>query len=208
MKDVRYLWRVASVALITLGLIVFTGCAERASHAGKTEVKKAGVAPPVSAPTADPKPSAMVLVMGLSQVGSISGLGSVAVEVRETRSASDNMIYASGVLITVKEHAASGGRSQSSFINYADIEPLIRGLEGIGKFDKNTTSFDNFQSHFDLGDLSLGTFSTPKGDVDVVVSSGASLKTSAYFKLPDLPKLGALMADAKSKLDAAKATKK
>jgi len=144
----------------------------------------------------------VVIIKGYSTVGRLTGQyggGSVEVQSREFKDATSGLSIF-GVTLTVKE----GGRLETeerSFIDYDEIDSLIKGLDYVSKIDKSVTSLSSFEASYRTkGGLMITTFSdSSTGGVNAAVTSG---RADVFIKLEDLVKLRQLLIDAKSQLDA------
>ncbi len=147
----------------------------------------------------------VVIVQGFSRIAELRGTfgGTVTVSAKEFTNATTGK-RESGIMIEVKE----GGRlerSNRSFIDYDEIEPLLRGIDYIGKVDKSVTKLENFQADYRTkGDLRVSTFNTSGGEMMVAVSSGHIGRTSVHLKFADLAAFRNYLSSAKDRLDAAK----
>jgi hypothetical protein len=147
----------------------------------------------------------VVIIRGFRKIGQLGGAygGTLTVEAKEFANASTAK-RAYGMTITVKDSSRLE-REDTSYIDYDEIESLVRGLEYIGKVDKSVTRFENFQADYRTrGDLEVSTFSTHDGSTMVAVSSGRISPVRIYFPISDLAKIRDLVAQAKAALDSVK----
>jgi hypothetical protein len=126
----------------------------------------------------------------------------IKVEIKEfTDASSGRKEY--GMTIEVK----SGGRLErenTSYIDYEEIESLIKGIDYISNIDNSVTKLNNFQADYRTKDnLVFSTFSSQE-EVLLGISSGSIGKATAYFKISDLGKIKSLIEEAKTKLDSIK----
>ena len=151
----------------------------------------------------------IVLIRGFSEIGTVNGMGKVSVDAREFRDASNPKNQEMGITIEVKESGRLE-RESRSFIDYDEIDSLVKGVEYISKIDKTVTTMNNFEATYKTkGDFSITTFSNSRtGEVSAAVSSGRIGKTSAYLSLGDLGKLKLLIIEAKQNLDSMKKVSK
>jgi len=147
----------------------------------------------------------VVIIRGFSVIGSVSGQysGSVSVESREFLDASTGK-REYGITI----HVAKGGeieRENTSYIDYDEIESLLKGIDYISKVKSSVTNLEDFQADYRTkGDFQISTFSARKGAIMAAVSSGAYGEVSTYFPLSKLDGLRDLIVKAKAKLDTIK----
>ena len=143
-----------------------------------------------------------VIVRGFSKIGTLRGqLGTSAeVESKEfTNAATSKKEY--GITVQVKESSRLE-RENTSYIDYDEIDSLLKGIDFIAKVDSSATRFDSFQADYKTrGDFSVSTFSTDSG-VMVAIKSGRIGAATAYLKLTDLSAFRELIAKAKAAIDA------
>lgn len=147
-----------------------------------------------------------VIVRGFSKVGSVRGLygTSVSAEARELTDATDGT-KVSGIAIEVVE-GGSYEKSETSYIDYDEIESLLKGIDYIAKIDKGATRLDDFQADYRTrGDFSISTFSGSTGGTMVSVRSGEIGSASAFYPIDKLPALRDLITQTKARLDSIKA---
>lgn len=150
----------------------------------------------------------IVLIRGYSEMGAINGMGKVSVDAREFRDASNPKNQELGITIEVKETGRLE-RENRSFIDYDEISSLVKGIEYIGKIDKNVTAMNSFEAMYKTkGDFSITTFSNSSGEVSAAISSGRIGKTTAYLSLDELNKLKDLIVGAKQNLESIKLSPK
>jgi len=145
------------------------------------------------------KQAGTVVIKGFSEIGTVGGMGSVSVEAMEFTDASTGKRQ-TGIIMEVKESGRLE-RSDRSFIDYEEIEPLMKGIDYIAKVKPEVTKLGNFEAIYKTkGDFSVITYSN-NGKVDVAVKSGYIGVVTAYLSLEDLTELRGLISGAKQKLD-------
>lgn len=87
----------------------------------------------------------IVVVRGYTTVGSVRGMGTVTVDARDFRDASNLKTRLTGVSITVKESGRLE-RENIAFIDSDEIESLLAGLDYISKATKDVTSLERCQT--------------------------------------------------------------
>jgi hypothetical protein len=151
--------------------------------------------------------SGSVIIRGFSRHGSVSGKygGSVAVESREFTNATTGK-REHGIVIEVKE----GGRLERedrSFIDYDEIDGLLKGIEYISKIQKDVTPFDHFQADYRTkGDLTVSTFSSDGGEIAAAIESGRIGSVDVIIDLASLQKLRNIILEAKEAIDKVRKT--
>jgi hypothetical protein len=143
-----------------------------------------------------------VVIKGYSEMGKIGGLGSVSVDCMEFIDASTRRRQM-GIVIEVTESGRLE-KSDRSFIDYDEIDPLLKGIDYIANVKTEATRLGNFEAIYKTkGEFSVITFSS-SGKVDAAVKSGYALPATAYLSLKQLGELRNLISRAKQKLDSLK----
>lgn len=145
----------------------------------------------------------VVIIKGYSRIGVAAGQegSSILVEAIEFREvASSSKEY--GVTVEVRE-AGNGGRRGLAFIDYDEIDPLLKGLEYLSRIDNSVTQLNRFEADYRTrGEAVVSAFSTRGGNVTITVSAGVLRRASAVFRLEDLKAIRGLFIEAKNQLDA------
>lgn len=111
------------------------------------------------------KQTGMVLIKGFSTVGSISGMDSVMVNYREFIEPSTGKKQY-GIVIEVSSRGRFE-RQDRLFIDYDEIEPLIKGIDCIAKVGLDCTKLGSFEAVYKTkDDLSVIIFSTSSGKIE------------------------------------------
>ena len=137
-------------------------------------------------------------------MGTVRGTGGALVEVdcRDFADASTGT-KAYGITVTVK----SGTRFEKeslSYVDYEEIDALVKGIEYIRKIEKSATKLDRFQADYKTkGDLTVSTFSTGK-EIQGAIQSGNYSKTMAIVSLQDLDQFKEVLLKSKKLLDGIK----
>jgi len=141
-----------------------------------------------------------VIIRGRSDIGSVSGMGTVSVDCIEIIDVS-NGVREMGIVIEVK---ASGSyeRTDSSFIDFDEIESLLNGIDYIYKVTPNSTKLSRFEATYKTkGELSIVTFERGPRNIEAAVSSGSIGAVTAFISREKLTELRSVIAKAKQKLD-------
>ena len=147
-----------------------------------------------------------VIVRGSQRVGSVraQGPGRVdvsALEVVDTGSGR----RARGVAVEVEE-GGERGREVTAFVDYEELDGLIKGLESVGKVDRGETQLPSYEVSFRTkGDLVVSVFSSRGGLARCVVSAGEFSSARVPIPLDELANLRTLISTAKNRLDDARA---
>ncbi len=147
----------------------------------------------------------VVVLKGFSKIAEMRGAfgGSITVSANEFTNATTRNRQ-SGITIDVKE----GGRlerSNRSFVDYDEIESLLKGIDYIAKVDKSVTKLENFQADYRTkGDLRISVFNTSSGETMFAASCGHIGPTSVHMKMFELPAFRKHISAARELLDSAK----
>ena len=128
--------------------------------------------------------------------------GNASVESKEfTDASSGKKEY--GITVEVA-NSGEMKRDHTSYIDYDEIDSLLKGIDYISKVNGSSTKLSDFQADYRTkGELEISTFSS-SGKIMVAVSSGIIGQTSTFLDLTQLAQLRELIVKAKSSLDAIK----
>ena len=147
----------------------------------------------------------VVIIRGFSEIGTVQGLYNTSIEVESkefTDASNGRKEY--GITIQVKDYSRSLERENTSYIDYDEIDSLIKGLDYISKIDGSVTQLNNFQADYRTkGDLTFATFNS-RGEIMFAVQSGRIGTATAYFKLGNIADIRKLLIAAKAKIDTIK----
>jgi hypothetical protein len=149
-----------------------------------------------------------ILVKGFSQIATLNVRGVFirvdAVELRDSASPT----RALGIVVSLRGQADSRGENDSirenrSYIDYEEIDPLIRGIESVGRVNESVTKLASFEARYrTLGDLEVIVFRQGRSTGTAAsVSSGICQKVTGFLTLDDLETLKAHIVEAKTRLD-------
>ena len=148
----------------------------------------------------------VVIIRGFHKIGTAQGLynTSVNIESKEFTNVSDGTKQYGITIQTFKEDGRYD-KDHTSFIDFDEIDSLVKGIEYISKVKEGVTKLENFQADYNTkGDLKISTFSSTNG-VMAAVTSGNIGGVAAYFKVSDLEQVKQLIIQAKQKIEAIKA---
>src|SRR5258708_39643264 len=89
----------------------------------------------------------IVVIRGFSTIGEVRGMGSVTVTAREFRDASNPKLRQTGLTVEIKE-ACRLERESISFVDYDEIDSLLRGIDYISKIERNGTSLKDLEAEY------------------------------------------------------------
>jgi hypothetical protein len=164
-------------------------------------------------PTSTPEPqtkielfqarTGAVILKNFTTVGSLRGIGgTTTVTCREFVDAQTGK-KEYGITIDVKESGRLE-RENRSYVDYDEIDSLIKGIDYILKIDNSVTKLKNFEANYRTkGSLEVSVFNDAEG-IETGVTVGNIGSTSVYFKPDDFQNFRKLIVEAKATLDAIK----
>jgi len=148
----------------------------------------------------------VVLIRGFHKIGSAQGLynTSVNIESKEFTNVTDGTKQY-GITIEAFKEDGRYDKKHTSFIDYDEIDSLVKGIEYISKVKPDVTKLEDFQADYKTkGDLKISTFSSGS-KVMAAVTSGNIGGVASYFNIEDLAKVKELILKAKTKIEEVKA---
>jgi len=142
-----------------------------------------------------------VLIKGFSQIATFTvrdvEVRVDAVELKDTASAT----RAVGLVIALRE-TSENPRENRSFVDYDEIDRLLKGLTAIGRVNESVTKLAGFEARYrTVGDLEIVVFRQSRSGIAASVTSGICDRVTALLTLDDLDRLKAHIVEAKTRLD-------
>jgi len=142
-----------------------------------------------------------VLIKGFSQIATFTArdveVRVDAVELKDTASAT----RAIGLVIALRE-TGENPRENRSFVDYDEIDRLLKGLTAIGRVNESVTKLAGFEARYrTVGDLEIVVFRQSRSGIAASLTSGICERVSASLTLDDLDRLKAHIVEAKTRLD-------
>jgi len=140
-----------------------------------------------------------VVIKGFTRITTVEvrGVRIDAIEMREL----GNVARAKGIAVVLRE----GGErpdDNRAFVDYEEIEPLLNAIDAIGRVDETATKLAGFEARYKTqGDLEIGVFRQTSRGTAVILTTGICDRATATLSLDDLAKVGALIQEAKARLD-------
>jgi len=140
----------------------------------------------------------VVIIKGFQDVGKIGG---VTVTSRVfTNANTGKKEY--GITINV---AGYRERDDTSFIDYDEIQSLIKGSDYISKIEKSVTKLSHYEATYQTkGGFSITKFNSSDGKTSLAVSSGNIGPVTAFLPMAKLSELKQMIINAKMKIDSIK----
>jgi hypothetical protein len=142
-----------------------------------------------------------VLVKGFSQIATLNARGAdVRVDAMELKD-TDSATRAIGLAIALRE-SGENPRENRSFIDYEEIDRLLKALDAIARVNESVTRLASFEARFrTLGDLEIVVFRQSRIGNAVSLTSGTCDRVTGLLTLDELDKLKAYIVEAKTRLD-------
>ena len=142
-----------------------------------------------------------VLIKGFSQIATFTArdveVRVDAVELKDTASAT----RAIGLVIALRE-SGENPRENRSFVDYDEIDRLLKGLTAIGRVNESVTKLAGFEARYrTVGDLEIVVFRQSRSGIAASLTSGICERVTAPMTLDDLDRLKAHIVEAKTRLD-------
>jgi hypothetical protein len=142
-----------------------------------------------------------VLMKGFSQIATLNARGADirvdAVELKDT----DSATRAIGLVIALRE-TGENARENRSFIDYEEIDRLLRGIDAVSRANESITKLASFEARYRTsGDLEINVFRQSRSGTAASVSSGICDRVTSLLTLDELDKLKAHIVEAKTRLD-------
>lgn len=144
-----------------------------------------------------------VVIKNYTYIGSVSGLSGIAMitSYEFVDAQTGRKEYGIGVEIRENTRSEKEGREERTYVDYDEIDALIRGLDYIIKIERSAT-LENFEAQYRTrGELSVSTFIRPNGALQAAVSIGLFRKAEVVISTGKLADFRKLIADAKATLD-------
>jgi hypothetical protein len=143
-----------------------------------------------------------VIVKGYSELPAIRGSsGTFQITIREFRNPGTNS-KVKGLVVEIDpdEKYASSARS---FVEYAEIDSLIKGIVYISKIDKSVTTLTNFEAEYKTkGSFSVTVFNSSAGGIRASLEVGSYGSKSIFVSTAELDGVVTQLQQAKAMLDA------
>lgn len=141
-----------------------------------------------------------VVIKGFTHVAAFNARGGDvrvdAIELKEAGSAT----RALGIVVAVRE--TEGPRENRSFVDYEEIEPLLKAIESIARTSETVTKLTGFEARYRTpGDLELNVFRQSRSGTAASLTSGICEKTTVLLTLDELERLKGILLEAKTRLD-------
>lgn len=141
-----------------------------------------------------------VLIKGFSQIATVNARGAdIRVDAVELKDAAATR--ALGIVIALRE-TDDTPRENRAFIDYDEIDRLLRALDSIARVNETVTKLAGFEARYrTLGDLEIVVFRQARSGTAASFSAGLCDRVTGLITLDDLDRLKAHIVEAKTRLD-------
>ena len=142
-----------------------------------------------------------VLIKGFSQIAALDVRGGdLRVDAIELKDATASR-RAIGIVVSLRD-AGERPRENRSFIDYEEIDRLVRALEAVARVNETATKLTGFEARYrTLGDLEINVFRQSRSGTAASLSTGICDRVIVFLTLDELDKLKGIMLEAKTRLD-------
>jgi hypothetical protein len=143
-----------------------------------------------------------VVIRGFSQITTVDirGVRLDAIEMRVLGGPG----RAKGLVVVLPQQGSSDNRvsDNRAFVDYEEIDPLLRAIDTLSGMDENATKLVNFEAHYHThGDLEIKVFRQTRSGNAVMLQTGICNFTTESLTLDELAKFKAMIQEAKTRLD-------
>ena len=145
-----------------------------------------------------------LLIKGRHWIGTVRAQnGSARVEATEIRDTSSSATASGAVITFFADNAPSGAPEIRSFIDYDEIDALIKAMDTASKASETITRLSHFEVRYRTkGDFEIMTFKQLENNVvAAAIEGGFYDRLRLYVSIDDLVKLRWMIAQAKDQLD-------
>ncbi len=144
-----------------------------------------------------------VLIKGFTQVAAFNVRGADirvdAVEIKEARVGGDRVL---GLVIALREQGEAP-RDNRAFVDYEEIDRLLRALESVTKVNESATRLVGFEARYrTVGDLEISVFRQSRvSGTAASLTAGICDRVTALLTIDEMDRLRAHIVEAKARLD-------
>jgi hypothetical protein len=144
-----------------------------------------------------------VLIKGFTQIASLNVRGADirldAIEVKEANAAGNRAL---GLVIALRDQAETP-RESRTFVDYEEIDRLIRALESLTRVNESVTKLVGFEGRYrTLGDLEIAVFRQSRASGTAAsLSSGICDRVTGMLTIDEVDRFRAHLIEAKARLD-------
>ena len=149
--------------------------------------------------------SETVLVKGRHWIGTVRAQnGGVRVEATEIRDTTASATASGAVITLLPDNAAAGAPEIRSFIDYDEIDALVKAMDTASKASESITRLSHFEVRYRTkADFEIMTFKQlDNNTIAAAIEGGFFDRVRLYLSIDDLVKLRWMIAQAKDRLDA------
>jgi hypothetical protein len=144
-----------------------------------------------------------VLIKGFTQIANLNVRGADiridAVEIKDARPGGERAL---GIVFVLREPGDSP-RESRSFVDYEEIDPLLRAWGAVVNVNESVTKLAGFEARYrTAGDLEIGVFRQSRiSGTAASLSTGSCDRVTALLTIDEMERLRAHIVEAKTRLD-------
>ena len=189
--------------ILALFLLMFFSCSALAQRSGP-EFRRPLACEPLEPRTkleAIESRYERVITKGFTQFATLTARGvEIRLDAIEMKDTADST-RALGLVIALRE-LRENPRENRSFIDYEEVDRLIKGMESAARVNEAITKLAGFEARYrTLGDLEINVFRQTRSGTAASLSSGICERVTGLLTLDDLDKLRGHLIEAKARLD-------
>jgi hypothetical protein len=144
-----------------------------------------------------------VVVKNYTYIGAISGFSGIVIvtSYEFVDAQTGRKDYGIGIELRETGRSEKEGRDARTYVDYDEIDALLRGLDYIIKIERSAT-MENFEAQYRTrGELSVATFIRPNGTLQGEIAVGLFRRANVNLSLGKMADFRKLIAYAKATLD-------
>jgi len=182
--------RICHVLLVTLGagLFPFTASAQETNAYPKSRLENFEAT------------TGVVLIKGTDDMAAVPGkLGGVTVKCREARNAATNLREFGAIVIVTQAE----GLEDTTYVDYEEMDALLRGIDYISKVDWSVTSLGQFEAGYTTkAGLRVVTYSSRRsGTIEAAVVSNRLIKSRCPMTMAQLAQFRTAIDQTKERIE-------
>lgn len=142
----------------------------------------------------------VVLIKGTDEMAAVPGkFGGVTVKCREVRNAATNLREFGAIVIVTQAE----GLEDTTYVDYDEMEALLRGIDYVSKVDWSVTSLGHFEAaYITKAGLRVASYSSRRsGTIEAVVVSNRMLKSRCPMTMAQLAQFRTAIDQTKERIE-------
>jgi hypothetical protein len=141
-----------------------------------------------------------VLVKGFSQIATLNVRGGdIRIDAIEMKNTSGSA-RSTGIVVALRD-SGERPRENRAFIDYEEIDPLIKAFDSVAKVNESITKLAGFEARYrTVGDLDINVFRQGRSGTAAALSTGICDKLTVLLTLDELERFKGIILEAKNRL--------